>query len=85
MREVEAAGAAVLLYDLDGVLHATAAICPHHAAWLSEGGVDGGYVNCPRHQGRFEIATGRQVRGPACGALRVYPVRVEAGQVMVGV
>ena len=82
--EVEAGRAAVLLYDVGGEVFATSAVCPHHAAWLSQGGVEGGFVDCPRHQGRFVIATGEQVRGPACGPLTVYPVRVEGGRVLVG-
>jgi len=85
MKEVEVAGEALLLYDVGGAVYATAAICPHHAAWLSQGGMDGEYVDCPRHMGRFHIPTGRQVRGPECPPLRVYPVRVADGRVMVAV
>ena len=85
--EVEAGPEAILLYDIDGQVFATAAICPHHAAWLSQGGIDRGpggpYVDCPRHQGRFVIATGEQVRGPACGALRTFAIRIEDGRVHV--
>ena len=81
--EAEAGLAAVLLYDVDGRVFATSAICPHHAAWLSQGAFDGGYVDCPRHQGRFVIATGEQVRGPACAALRTYVSTVRDGRVLV--
>ena len=81
--EVEAGTAAVLLYDIGGQVLATSAICPHHAAWLSQGGVDGGFVDCPRHQGRFVIATGEQVRGPACGKLPTYATRIEGERVLV--
>ena len=84
MKEVEAEGVALLLYDVGGEAYATAAICPHHSAWLSQGGMEGEYVDCPRHMGRFHIPTGRQVRGPECPALRIYPVRVEDGHVFVG-
>lgn len=83
MFEAEAGGAALLLYDVAGVIYATAAVCPHHSAWFSQGGMSGEFVDCPRHQGRFHIPTGRQVRGPECPALRTYPVRVEAGRVFV--
>jgi nitrite reductase/ring-hydroxylating ferredoxin subunit len=85
MLEVAAGSAAVLLFDLEGTVHATGAICPHHAAFLSQGGVTGDCVDCPRHQGRFHIPTGRKVRGPDCPDLRVYPVRVEGGRVLVGI
>ena len=83
--EVEANGAALLLYDVEGTVYATAAICPHHAAWLSQGRVQGDVVDCPRHMGQFHIPTGRKLRGPECPDLRIYAVRVENGRVWVQV
>ena len=83
--EVEAGGAAILLYDIAGTAYATAAVCPHHAAWLSQGGVDGDRVDCPRHQGQFHVPTGRKTRGPECSDLRTYPVQVRDGRVWVDV
>ena len=83
--EAEVGGAALLLYDVAGHVHATSAVCPHHAAWLSQGGVDGDCVDCPRHQGRFHIPTGRRLRGPDCPDLRTYPTRVADGQVFVAI
>ncbi len=83
MREVEARGVALLLIHLDGTLHATAAVCPHHAAWLSQGRISGTAIDCPRHQGQFDIATGRKLRGPECADLPVFPVRVREGRVEV--
>jgi nitrite reductase/ring-hydroxylating ferredoxin subunit len=83
--EVEAGGAALLLYDLDGAVYATSAICPHQSAWLIQGGVEGQAVNCPRHQGQFDIPTGRLLRGPPCADLWVYPTRVEGDRIWVEV
>ncbi len=83
--EAEAGATAVLLFDLAGEVYATAAICPHHAAWLSQGGITGDCVDCPRHMGQFHIPTGEQRRGPACGPLRTYPTRVAGGRVLVDV
>ena len=83
--EVEAGSAALLLYDLAGTVHATSAICPHHAAWLSQGRIDGDLVSCPRHMGQFHIPTGRKTRGPDCPDLRVHAARVESGRVLVDV
>lgn len=84
MLEVEAGGRALLLVASDGALHAVDAVCPHHQAWLSMGRVDGEAIDCPRHQGRFDLRTGRKLRGPECPSLGVYPVRVAAGRVWVG-
>jgi len=85
LMEIEAEGTAILLYDIGGAAYATAAVCPHHAAWLSQGGLDGDLVSCPRHQGQFHVPTGRKTRGPECPDLRTYPVRVEDGRVWVDV
>ncbi len=85
MLEVEARGAAILLYAVTGSIYATAAICPHHAAWFSQGGMSGEYVDCPRHQGRFHIPTGQQVRGPECPPLRTYQVQLTGGRVFVSI
>lgn len=85
MLEVEADRAALVLYNLGGTFYATAAVCPHHAAWFSQGGITGDCVDCPRHQGRFHIPTGRLVRGPECPDLRTYPVRVQDGRLLVDV
>lgn len=81
--EVEISGTALLLYDLDGTIHVTAAVCPHQAAWLSQGDIRGDWVDCPRHMGRFHIPTGRQLRGPACPDLRTYRARVREGRIEV--
>lgn len=85
--EAEAGRTAILLYDIDGQVFATSAICPHHAAWLSQGGLgtgpEGPHVDCPRHQGRFLIQTGALIRGPACPPLKTYRTKVQADRVMV--
>jgi nitrite reductase/ring-hydroxylating ferredoxin subunit len=85
MMEAEAGPVALLLYDVAGAVFATAAVCPHHAAWLSQGQISGTAIDCPRHMGRFDIATGRKLRGPDCPDLAVYPVRVVAGRMQVRV
>jgi 3-phenylpropionate/trans-cinnamate dioxygenase ferredoxin subunit len=81
--EVEAGAEAVLLFDLAGQVYATAAICPHHSAWLFQGGVTGDCVDCPRHMGQFHIPSGQQRGGPACDPLRTFPTRVAADRVEV--
>lgn len=83
--EIEAGGRALLLVESQGRLHAVDAVCPHHAAWFSDGRVEGGQIFCPRHMGAFDLATGVQTGGPPCPKLGVYPVRCEAGRLFVEV
>lgn len=44
--------------------------CPHMAAPLSIGSLDGCVVACPLHAGRFDLATGDAVQMPTTGGLR---------------
>lgn len=83
MQEVEAGGVAVLLVAGPDAIHAVAATCPHQHAWLSMGRAGDGFIDCPRHQGRFRLADGMPVRGPPCPPLAVFPVRIAAGRVLV--
>jgi 3-phenylpropionate/trans-cinnamate dioxygenase ferredoxin subunit len=43
--------------------------CPHMAAPLSIGELDGCIVACPLHTGRFDLATGDPVQMPTTGGL----------------
>ncbi len=44
--------------------------CPHMAAPLSIGDLDGCVVACPLHSGRFDLASGDPVQMPTTGGLR---------------
>jgi nitrite reductase/ring-hydroxylating ferredoxin subunit len=43
--------------------------CPHMAAPLSLGSLDGCLLACPLHQGRFDLSTGGTERFPTTGGL----------------
>jgi nitrite reductase/ring-hydroxylating ferredoxin subunit len=59
--------------------------CTHGAARLSEGFVENGCIECPLHQGLFDLATGEPRSAPVKLAVKIYPVRREGGRVAVGV
>ena len=65
----------------DGAVYAVNDTCTHHSARLSEGVLIGCEIECPMHQGRFDITTGEATRRPAREPLATYPVEVVAGQV----
>ncbi len=69
MVHVEAAGREILVANVDGVLHAMADRCSHEGALLSGGRLDGAVVTCPAHGSRFDVATGRNLSGPAMADL----------------
>jgi nitrite reductase/ring-hydroxylating ferredoxin subunit len=43
--------------------------CPHMAAPLSQGRLDGLQIECPLHSGRFDLATGETLQFPTTGGL----------------
>lgn len=56
--------------------------CPHKGGPLSEGIVHGTSVTCPLHAWVFSLQTGA-AHGADDGAVATYPVRVEAGRIML--
>jgi 3-phenylpropionate/trans-cinnamate dioxygenase ferredoxin component len=85
LRCVEAAGTAVTLGNVDGVIYAVAAYCSHQRALLEEGDLDGTAVLCPWHAGSFDIVTGRVLSAPATEDIQTYPVRVAGEEIQVAV
>jgi len=59
----------LLLMHTDLGLAVTEDRCPHMAAPLSVGRLDGCEVDCPLHKGRFDLRTGDTVRFPTTGGL----------------
>jgi nitrite reductase/ring-hydroxylating ferredoxin subunit len=59
-------------------------LCTHGAARLSEGYVENGCIECPLHQGLFDLATGEPRSTPVTVAVKTYPVRCVDGRVLIG-
>ena len=57
--------------------------CTHGAADLCDGHFDGTFIECPLHQGLFDIRDGGVVAAPARVALRMINARVEDGMVQI--
>jgi Na+-transporting NADH:ubiquinone oxidoreductase subunit F len=66
-----------------GEFYATDGICTHGNTHLADGFVKGTQIECPKHNGRFNIIDGSPKRKPVCVALRTYPVRVADGKVLL--
>ena len=80
----DVAGVAVALYAVDGAFFATADLCTHGHARLSEGFLEDGHIECPLHQGMFDVRTGQATNAPCSVPVRTFPVKVEDGIVYVG-
>lgn len=68
-----------LYRDDEGSLYATAGICTHGRTHLAEGLVIGKLIECPKHNGRFNIPDGSPARKPVCKALETHPVEDRNG------
>ena len=73
------------IYHVEGRFYASDGWCTHEKAHLADGFVLGDQVECPRHQGRFHVPTGKPLCAPVCKHLRIHPVRVESDAVLIGV
>lgn len=57
--------------------------CTHEKFHLADGLVMGNVIECPKHNGRFDIPSGAARRSPVCVNLVTYPVKIEAGKVFI--
>jgi naphthalene 1,2-dioxygenase system ferredoxin subunit len=73
----------VALYRLDGQVFATDGMCTHQRVLLCDGFLEDGAIECPLHQGRFDVRSGKALCAPLSVDLKVYPVRVDGGTVYV--
>jgi nitrite reductase/ring-hydroxylating ferredoxin subunit len=76
---------AFALYRVDGTFYATADRCTHEEASLSDGWLQDRTIECPRHQGVFDIVSGKALRAPATVPVATFPVRVEGHRVFIRV
>jgi naphthalene 1,2-dioxygenase system ferredoxin subunit len=80
---VNADGKEIALYEVDGDIFATDNLCTHGAARMSDGFLEGREIECPLHQGRFDVCTGQAMCAPLTENIRIYPVRIENQRVFV--
>ena len=80
---VVVAGRDIAVYTVGDAVYATDNVCTHGAGSLCEGWLEGFEIECPLHQGRFDVRDGRPLCTPATEAIRVYPAKVEAGRVLL--
>jgi naphthalene 1,2-dioxygenase ferredoxin component len=80
---VAVAGRDIAIYTVGDAVYATDNVCTHGQARLCDGFLDGHEIECPLHQGRFDVRSGQPLCAPVTEALRSYPVRIEGGRVFL--
>jgi len=65
----------------DGRCSVIDGLCTHGKAHLADGFVDGETIECPKHNGRFNVLTGEPVASPVRVATKVYETRVNGDKI----
>lgn len=74
-----------LYRDAEGKLYATDGICTHGNTHLSDGLVKGKIIECPKHNGRFNLADGSPARAPICRGLATFPIEERLGRLHLNI
>jgi naphthalene 1,2-dioxygenase system ferredoxin subunit len=83
--QVTVGGMVLALYRVGDEFYATDDCCTHEEASLADGYLQDDTIECPRHQGVFHIPTGKALEAPVTEDIRVHPVRVDGGRILVRV
>jgi naphthalene 1,2-dioxygenase system ferredoxin subunit len=78
-------GVAIALYGVENTYYATSNQCTHGQARLSEGYLDGFLIECPLHQGLFDIRNGEVMGAPCTVPLAVFSIRREGDDLLIEV
>jgi nitrite reductase/ring-hydroxylating ferredoxin subunit len=73
----------VIVWRVDGTIHATDRWCPHARGDLSGAAVANGSVTCGDHGWAFELATGACIKSPGRYTLPTYRCHVRGGRIEI--
>ncbi len=79
------AGRTFAIYRVDGDVYASDGLCTHEHVHLSDGLVMGHVIECPKHNGRFDVRDGRPLCAPVCEKLKTYPAKIEGDRIFIEV
>lgn len=65
----------------DNRYFATDGLCTHGQAHLAEGYLEGTVIECPKHNGRFDICTGKAKGTPVSEDVATCQVRIASGRI----
>lgn len=80
---IDVADKSLALYQVEGTIYATDNLCTHGNARLCDGFLEGYEIECPLHQGKFDIRNGKAMCAPLTQDVRTYPVKIEGNRVFV--
>jgi len=83
--QVKVGPLAIAIYRAKGQFYATQDLCTHERAYLSDGVLIDCVVECPFHQGRFDVRNGKALSAPVFVPVKTYPLKIADGKIYVGI
>ena len=71
-----------IYHTVDGYF-ASDGMCTHEEEALADGIVIDNVIECPLHQGRFDVRSGKALSAPVCIDLQTFPVQIVGGDIYV--
>jgi nitrite reductase (NADH) small subunit len=84
VHEIQVAGKAVALANVDGKFFAINNTCLHRGGPLGEGSLQGKTVTCPWHGWEYDVTTGKLLQNPSMG-VACYATEVRGEEVFVDI
>ena len=82
---VDIEGKSIALYRVEGEVFATDNLCTHGNARLCDGFLEGHEIECPLHQGKFDIRNGKAMCAPLTEDVKTYPIKIEGDRVCIAI
>jgi anthranilate 1,2-dioxygenase ferredoxin subunit len=82
-QRVEHDGVVYAVFQAGADYFVTADQCTHGPGYLSKGAVIGTEIECPFHQGRFDLRTGAPTAPPCFEPVRVWTAHIIDGQICI--
>lgn len=83
--QVQAGGLTLAVFRVADEFYVTDDHCTHGPGLLHEGCLTGYEIECDFHQGSFDIRTGEVIEPPCTIPVKVYPVILRDGRVLIEV
>jgi len=71
-----------IYHTIDGFF-ASDGMCTHEEEPLADGIVIDNVIECPLHQGRFDVRSGKALGAPVCIDLQTFAVQIHAGDIYI--
>jgi len=75
----------IAIYDTPSGIYASLALCNHGGADLCDGYFDQHIIECPLHQGAFDVRDGKPISAPATRPMKTFDTRLNNGMVQIRV